>query len=72
MECFFRQTSLREGEKEGERRGGTERERERERGDEGCVYDITEKVFHMRSAYEHSSHQLMPGRQRETSKIPRT
>lgn len=34
------------------------------------VYDITEKVFHMRSAYEHSSHWLMPGRQRETSRNP--
>lgn len=53
---------------------GKERRKEREeeglRGDEGCFYDITQKVFHMRSAYEHSSHQLMPGRQRETSENP--
>ena len=25
------------------------------RGDAGCAYDIAEKVFHMQSAYEHSS-----------------
>lgn len=65
---FSRKDNLGEGEKAGERRGGIEGEK----GDEGCVYDITEKVFHMRSAYEHLSHWLMPGRQFGTSKIPRT
>lgn len=61
---------------------GKERKKEREEegwgvggggvGDEGCICDITEKVFHTSSAYEHSSHWLMAGRQRETSELPHT
>lgn len=41
-------------------------------GDEGYIHGIAKKVFCVRSAYEHSSHWLMPGRLRETSEASHT
>lgn len=69
MKCVFSRETICGKERKKER---AEEGLRRGRGDEGCICDIAQKVFHMSSAYEHSSHWLMPGRQRETPKIPHT